>query len=165
MKKRWLIGLIVMFLVLVIGAGYFFLIFSQYFRGEKFISGYVADCQTGQPIESVEVGVYQSGWGKSDEGSIVWDKNYEYIDHTDENGFFNIAYRVGTSAKIRAKKVGYYSAEQWASPNSEVTIRMLMGKDPLEYTNDCKFYSECLVCKMIEGSKTCWNNCTNPNLR
>ncbi|OGI60536.1 hypothetical protein A2641_03315 [Candidatus Nomurabacteria bacterium RIFCSPHIGHO2_01_FULL_37_25] len=148
-KTRLFLGLI---LILVIT------VFFIYTRREKVISGYVRDCGTNEVINNAEVSVNQVGWGFQN-GNIVWDKMYVNSVHTDSLGYFQILYRVGSSANLMSKKAGYITAQQYEYPAEDITINMLKGYKPTEVTYNCKLSSECLSCANEDGVKVCRDVC------
>ncbi|OGY96753.1 MAG: hypothetical protein A2122_00315 [Candidatus Liptonbacteria bacterium GWB1_49_6] len=113
-------------------------------RREKFIAGRVVDCQTGAPIGSAEVSVDQRGWGIQN-GQVIWDKDYIYTTHTDQDGRFALRFKVGAnSVNLIAKFPSYLRAQQYERPDSDtVLIRMLVGSNPLnEPTENCIPFSQ-----------------------
>src|SRR3989338_3949845 len=135
-KTRLFLGLI---LILVIT------VFFIYTRREKVIN-------------NAEVSVNQVGWGFQN-GNIVWDKMYVNSVHTDSLGYFQILYRVGSSANLMSKKAGYITAQQYEYPAEDITINMLKGYKPTEVTYNCKLSSECLSCANEDGVKVCRDVC------
>jgi hypothetical protein len=127
---------------------------------EKYVQGTVIDCDTDNPIRDAEISVNQRGWGTNN-GQLVWDKDFVYLAKTDENGRFYIKYKVGSSVNLRAKKQGYLAAEQWEEKNSDVVMKMQQGDIPypLEVTYNCKTLSECMKCEMVNNVNTCRNVC------
>ena len=138
----------------------FLFIFTGCIRSEKTISGNVLDCETNEPIPNAEISINQRGWGRSPAtNEVVWDKDYIITSQSDDSGYYEISYKVGSSAHIRAKKEGYIKAEQFEYPGQEINIRMLRGNKLTEATYNCKLSSECLFCENIDGVETCRNIC------
>ena len=77
----------------------------------KTVRGRVIDSDTSAGIEGVTVKGLQRGWGWSN-GSLVWDKDYTYITHTDADGSFALSYsRGGSSIRLQFYKDGYRSTK------------------------------------------------------
>jgi len=126
-------------------------------RQDKTISGIVVDCETGKSLTDVEVSVNQRGWGF--DKYLVWDKDYVYRTRSNESGYFEITYQVGSSAHLIARKDGYLRADKYEYPQDGVTVRMLQGDAPAEVTYDCKGLSECLKTTVEDGVQVTRNVC------
>jgi hypothetical protein len=132
---------------------------------EKNISGTVVDCETHQPISDVETTVHGNGWGWSESGGLVWDKEYSASDSSNELGDFSINYKLGTA--FVARKEGYLTARSFVDDGATVEVGMLktpLGYDSSDSTYNCKLESECYKTRVEDGVEISWNDCTNPQL-
>lgn len=154
MKKK-LFFIILLVAVFLVVAGPVFLLFYLSplntllaFSSTKNVQGSVIDCETKAPIADADVSINGIGWGW-DNNQLIWDKSYTLTSESNENGVFNINYKIGNS--LVTKKEGYLPAQNYISANTTIIVGLRKNinvADKSEWTYDCRLASECEKTRM-----------------
>jgi len=90
-------------------------------RREQALRGRVIDYDSGAPVSGATVSARQSGWGVSD-GSLVWDKSFDYRASSDNDGYFELRYAHGSAAHLWVEAQAYQRLVLWSEPSDRLLL-------------------------------------------